>query len=414
MEQAISLTELNQRVSDVVSSTFDTPVWITAEISEGRTAANGHYYLELIEKHPRTGAVTARARAVIWANRWWMLREAFEQETGRQFGAGLKVQVEVLVTMHPAYGFSLDIQDIDPSFTLGDMARRRQEILRRLEEEGIIDLNRELPFPRLPQRIAVISAAGAAGYGDFCHQLSNNEGGYTFYPHLFAATMQGAKTEADIIHALDQIYQHAELFDVVVIIRGGGATADLASFDEYDLAANCAQFPLPIIVGIGHERDTTVLDRVAHTAVKTPTAVAAFLIDRMKVEGDRLNALRDTFRECVEALCRQQAERLRQQAERLYRTRLVLTRQMDLVDRQAERLAVGLRQRLEREAARLRLMEQSVTLADPALILRRGFSITRVDGRAVTSAAAVAPGSHIETQLADGTITSVVSAGKQT
>jgi exodeoxyribonuclease VII large subunit len=385
MQQAISLTELNQRVSDMVSSTFDTPVWITAEISEGRTAANGHYYLELIEKHPRTGVVTARSRAVIWANRWWLLREAFERETGRAFAAGLKVQVEVLVTMHPAYGFSLDIQDIDPSFTVGDMARHRQEILRRLEEEGIIDLNRELPFPRLPQRIAVISAAGAAGYGDFCHQLRNNEGGYTFYPHLFAATMQGAKTEADIIHALDHIYRHADLFDVVVIIRGGGATADLASFDEYDLAANCAQFPLPIIVGIGHERDTTVLDRVAHTSVKTPTAVAAYLIDRMKLEGDRLHQLI----ECIQ------------------QTRLILTRQMDLVDSQAERLTVGLRQRLEREAARLHLMEQSVKLADPDLILRRGFSITRVNGQAVTSATSVTPGSHIETQLADGTFTSI-------
>jgi exodeoxyribonuclease VII large subunit len=407
MEQAISLTELNQRVSDVVSSTFDTPVWITAEISEARTAANGHCYLEFIEKHPRTGAVTARARAVIWASRWWMLREAFERETGRAFAAGLKVQVEVLVTMHPAYGFSLDIQDIDPSFTIGDMARRRAEILRQLDEEGIIDLNRQLEMPRLPQRIAVISAAGAAGYGDFCHQLQHNAGGYHFYPHLFAAAMQGNKTEAEIIHALDRIYHHAELFDLVVIIRGGGATADLASFDEYALAANCAQFPLPIVVGIGHERDTTVLDRVAHTSVKTPTAVAALLIDLMDAEGAHLAELHDALITTLNDTRRAQHERLRLYADQLQRTRLTLGRQLDRVDRQRERLLNAVRQRLEREHTRQELMAQTVTLANPENILRRGFSITRVEGHALTDATTVAPGTRLVTQLASGEITSV-------
>jgi exodeoxyribonuclease VII large subunit len=407
MEQAITLTELNQRVSDVVTSTFDTPVWITAEISEARVASNGHCYLEFVEKHPRTGAVTARARAVIWSSRWRLLREAFERETGRAFAAGLKVQVEVLVTMHPAYGYSLDIRDIDPSFTVGDMARQRAEILRRLTEEGVIDLNRELTLPRLPRRIAVISAANTAGYGDFCHQLAHNDGGYRFYPHLFPATMQGSNTEPAIIKALEHIYRHADLFDVVVIIRGGGATADLASFDAYELAANCAQFPLPIIVGIGHERDTTVLDRVAHTSVKTPTAVAAFLIDRMAQEGDLLASLHDGLTEALGTRMQQHQQRLHQCAELLQRTRLVLSRQLDRVDRSSERLTSALRQRLEREQSRLRLVEQGVTLADPANILRRGFSITRVDGRAVTSPADVPAGARIVTQLAGGVVTSV-------
>ncbi len=408
LPQAITLTQLNTQVSEVVNETFDTPVWITAEVSEARTAGNGHCYLEFIEKHPRTGAVTARARGVVWSSRWWLLRTAFEQATGRVFAAGIKVQVEVQVTMHPSYGYTLDVQDIDPSFTIGDLARQRQAIIDRLTAEGIIDMNRELPMPRLPQRIAVISAANTAGYGDFCHQLAHNEGGYCFYPHLFAATMQGANTGAAIIKALESIYRHAELFDVVVIIRGGGATADLAGFDEYEAAANCAQFPLPIIVGIGHERDTTVLDRVAHTSVKTPTAVAAYLIDLLAAEGNHLAALTDALTETLHEVRQRQQQRLQTCLTGLQRTRLMLARQLDRVDRQRERLVGCTQQRMEREGARLKLMQQAVTLADPANILRRGFSITRVGGKAVTQASALHPGERLVTQLAQGEITSVV------
>ena len=288
MGDKISLYELNRCIAEVINTTFDDHYWVVAEISEIRTASNGHCYLELIEKSPRSNAIVARARATIWSNRWMLCRETFESVTGQRLAAGMKILVCVVVQMHEAYGFSLNIVDIDPSFTLGELALRRQEIIKRLNDEGIIDMNKEIDIPLLPQRIAIVSAQNAAGYGDFCHQLSNNDYGVCFYTHLFPAAMQGAATEKSIIAALDRIYRHQDLFDLVVIIRGGGGTADLNCFDSYDLAVNVANFPLPVIVGIGHERDNTILDMVAHTSVKTPTAAAAFLIDRLGSQYSRL------------------------------------------------------------------------------------------------------------------------------
>ena len=281
-KEALSLLELNTRIRGALSRAFPETCWVRAEMSDVRVnTSSGHCYLEFVEKNAQTGQLVAKVRGSIWAKTFRMLKPYFEMETGQMFASGLKVLVKVSVEFHELYGLSLTVLDIDPAYTLGDMVRKRMEIIRQLQEEGVFTLNKELPFPLLPRRIAIITSPTAAGYEDFMNQLTRNKGGYPFYTKLFPALMQGERTEASVIAALDRIYQHQDLFDVVVIIRGGGATSDLNSFDSYLLAANCAQFPLPIITGIGHERDDTVVDLVAHTRMKTPTAVAEFLISRM-------------------------------------------------------------------------------------------------------------------------------------
>ena len=268
-QQALSLYELNGLVKRSIRSCLPDTYWVQAELSDVRTNYSGHCYLEFVQKDAGGNNLIAKARGTIWSNIFKMLKPYFEQETGQAFTSGIKVLVEVSVEFHELYGFSLTVLDIDPTYTVGDMERKRREILRQLEEEGVIDLNKELEMPMLPQRVAVISSATAAGYGDFCNQLTNNPRGYGFRTELFPAIMQGERVEESVIAALDAIYERMEEFDVVVIIRGGGATSDLSGFDTYALAANCAQFPLPIITGIGHERDDTVIDKVAHTRVQT-------------------------------------------------------------------------------------------------------------------------------------------------
>lgn len=234
-------------------------IWIQAELSDVRSNTTGHCYLEFVQKDPRSNNLVAKARGMIWNNIYRLLKPYFEETTGQLFTSGIKVLVKVTVQFHELYGYSLTVLDIDPAYTLGDMARRRREILLQLEEEGVLTLNKELEIPVLPQRIAVVSSATAAGYGDFCHQLQHNSGGFFFYTELFPALMQGNQVEESVLAALDRINARINEFDVVVIIRGGGATSDLSGFDTYLLAAACAQFPLPIITGIGHEREDTVL-----------------------------------------------------------------------------------------------------------------------------------------------------------
>jgi exodeoxyribonuclease VII large subunit len=280
-QSSVSLSELNRLVRDVIRKNFPDTYWVRAETSDVRQNRSGHCYLEFIEKDPVTQAILARSRGTIWANTFQMLSTYFESETGQPFTSGLKVLVRVSVEFHEIYGFSLNVVDIDPTFTLGEMAKNRLLVLKRLEEEGVLTLNKELPLPELCNRIAVISSPTAAGYEDFCDQLKKNPYGLVFYTKLFPAIMQGEKSEASIIAALERIYAYRHLFDAVAIIRGGGATSELNCFDSYVLATHCAQFPLPIVVGIGHERDVTVLDIVAHTRAKTPTAVAEFFIDHL-------------------------------------------------------------------------------------------------------------------------------------
>ena len=291
-DQALSLVELNQRIHMTLEQAFPDTYWVRAEMSDVReNSASGHCYLEFIEKDPRSGQLLAKVRGAIWAKTFRLLKPYFEMETGQRFVSGLKVLVRVTVDFHELYGLSLTVVDIDPAYTLGDMARKRLEIIRQLQEEGVFGLNKELPLPLLPQRVALISSPTAAGYEDFMNQLMHNRAGYPFYVKLFPALMQGERTEGSVIAALDRIYAHQELFDVVALLRGGGATSDLNSFDSYLLAANCAQFPLPILTGIGHERDDTVVDLVAHTRLKTPTAVAEFLIARMDQAAKTLEDL---------------------------------------------------------------------------------------------------------------------------
>ena len=280
MENKLTLLQLNEMIKDALSGAFPTSVWVIAEVSELKENRNGHCYLELIEKQGTE--IVARTRATIWSYTYRMLKPYFETSTGQLFTSGIKILVQVSVEYHSAFGLSLNIKDIDPVYTVGDLAMQRREIISRLQNEGVFEMNKELELPLVPQKIAVISSATAAGYQDFMNQLDNNGFGFKFYTKLFQATMQGVETVPSIINALERIFQYEDFFDAVVIIRGGGATADLSSFDNYDLAFNITQFPLPVITGIGHEKDDTIIDLVAHTRLKTPTAVAEFFIKGME------------------------------------------------------------------------------------------------------------------------------------
>ena len=278
---SFSLSELTDKIQETIKLNFDTAVWIRAEISELRENSNGHCYLELIEKDNSTDSLLAKSKATIWSSTYRMLKPYFESSTGQSLRSGLKVLIAVSVEFHGLYGFSLNIRDIEPSFTIGELAARRLKIIKQLEEDGIADMNKLLELPALSQRIAIISSKTAAGYDDFINQLKSDTNNFAFYCKLFPAVMQGDQAESSIVAALEKIYSNSEHFDLVLIIRGGGATTDLACFDAYDLALNCAQFPLPIITGIGHQRDLTILDMVAHTSVKTPTAAAEFIISNL-------------------------------------------------------------------------------------------------------------------------------------
>jgi len=286
MEHKLTLHQLNDLIKEALAGAFPASVWVIAEVSELKENRNGHCYLELIEK--QGAEIVARTRSTIWSYTYRMLKPYFETTTGQFFTSGIKILVQVSVEYHSAFGLSLNIKDIDPVYTVGDMAMQRKEIINRLQSEGVFEMNKELELPLVPQKIAIISSATAAGYQDFMNQLDNNGFGFRFYTKLFQATMQGAETVPSIINALDRIFQYEDFFDAVVIIRGGGATADLSSFDNYDLAFNITQFPLPVITGIGHEKDDTIVDLVAHTRLKTPTAVAEFFINGMERFYDQM------------------------------------------------------------------------------------------------------------------------------
>ena len=295
MNERLKLSELNGLVKKSIGEAFTAPVWVIGEISELKTNRSGHCYLNLIEKEENGDAIVAQARATIWSYTFRMLRPYFESTTGQQLTEGLKVLLSVSVEFHELYGYSLNIRDIDPTYTLGDMARRRREIIARLQSEGVADMNKELELPLVPQKIAIISSGTAAGYQDFIDQLTNNPAGYHFDLKLFPAIMQGNLAETSIIGALDQIYLYEKFFDAVVIIRGGGSQADLSCFDNYNLAYYITQFPLPVITGIGHEKDDSIVDLVAHTRLKTPTAVAEFLISGVAQFDLHLDELKNSF-----------------------------------------------------------------------------------------------------------------------
>lgn len=295
MEGQLSLSELNSLVKEALQGAFPEQVWVVAEIGEMKVNRNGHCYLELVEKDNESEEITARAKATIWSWQFRFIQPYFETSTGQTLSAGLRVLISVTIEFHEVYGYSLNIKDIDSTYTLGDLARRRMEIIRRLTDEGVIDMNKEIPIPDVPSRIAVISSPTAAGYEDFINQLTNNQAGYRFYTRLFPATMQGNDAAGSIMASLDSIYEFDHLFDVVVIIRGGGSQLDLTCFDDYELALNIAQFPLPVLTGIGHEKDDTIADLVANTRLKTPTAVAEFLIGKYDEASAEIEELESAF-----------------------------------------------------------------------------------------------------------------------
>lgn len=408
-QQVLSLFELNRFVKQALHNHLPDTYWVQAELSDVRSNSSGHCYLEFVQKDIGGNHLIAKARGTIWSNIFKMLKPYFEQETGQQFASGIKVLVQVSVEFHELYGYSLTVLDIDPTYTLGDMARRRREIILRLEEEGVLTMNKELDMPLAPQRIAVISSATAAGYGDFCDQLRNNPYGLSFQTKLFPAIMQGERVEESIISALESVYQELHDWDVVVLIRGGGATSDLSGFDTYNLAANCAQFPLPIITGIGHERDETVLDIVAHTRVKTPTAAAEYLIGRLYETALKLEDHATRVVNKVEERLNWEHTRLNRLSERIpMNVRMCLQAGHYAVKGIQHRIDVALQERLLKEKHRLQLLEHQVRTASPEHLLKRGYSITLLDGRAVTDISMLKEGDVVTTRYAKGESQSVI------
>ena len=428
--KTITLYELNSLVRQTIEIGLPKSYWVEAEISELRENG-GHCYLELIEKDKRYNTPIAKASARCWRQTWGMVKPYFENTTGQQLRAGMKVLIEVYAQFHEAYGFSWIISDIDPNYTLGDMARKRQEIIKRLKEEGVFDLNKQLDLPLFSQRIAVISSKSAAGYGDFANQLYGNRYGYYFEAELFAATMQGEDVERSIIKALNAINDRCDDFDCVVIIRGGGATSDMSGFDALELAENVANFPLPIITGIGHDRDECILDMVSHTRVKTPTAAAALLIDnlntaerriddarqrianltsrKMEVEKLRLSRLAERLPALFGSVKDKQEARLDILQERLFRlAEIRLSNCENIVGQLEKKISLTAEHLLMVEKHRLELLEGRAQNLDPQLLLRRGYSITLVGGKALRDPSQVKQGDKIETRLEKGTIISTI------
>lgn len=424
-----TLFELNNLVRQTIEQTLSEEYWVEAELSEARQV-NGHCYMELVEKDDLHNTPVAKASAKCWRGTWSRILPKFMTVTGAQPRAGMKVLMKVYPQFHEAYGFSWIVTDIDPTYTLGDMARRRQEIVRRLKDEGVFDLNKQLPLPLFAQRIAVVSSQTAAGLGDFCHQLLHNSHGFAFTIELFTATMQGEGVEQSVVAALNDIYCRADRFDCVVIIRGGGATSDLSGFDSLMLAENIANFPLPVITGIGHDRDETVADMVAHTRVKTPTAAAALLIDNLKAVADRIDTAARRIHDNTRLLMQRETQRL-DRITHLIPTylSLVTTRQTSRLDTLSSRLATAataataaverqsvrlqmaegrIRPAVDRcmtaERHRMEMMSQRLAALDPQLLLSRGYSITTLNGKAVTDSCQLSPGDVVETRLAKGRV----------
>ena len=429
-QNALSLLELNSMVSEVIATTLYDEYWVVAELADV-AERGGHCYMDLIQRGDNTNTTVARASARCWRNRWAVLKPHFQRVAGQPLASGMKLMLKVRANFHENFGFSWIVNDIDPTFTLGDMARKRTEIVRILKEEGIFDDNRNLPFPLFAQRIAVISSATAAGYGDFCRQLEDNDYGYRFHTVLFPAVMQGEAVESSVIEALTEVNNRIDDFDCVVITRGGGATTDLSGFDALQLARIVAQFQLPVITAIGHDRDESVLDQIANVRVKTPTAAAAFLIDHLHKVDERVEQAGTRIAQIVE-------QRIQAEKNRLALTATRLTALFTVVKTQGEARLQTLLQRIQHAARqnmesaqyrldllqtslqplvqrklsderhRLDLLEQRTKALDPQLLLQRGYSITLHNGKALTDTDALHEGDVVVTRLAGGSFTSTV------
>ena len=428
--KTVTLFELNNLVREVISSTLSEEYWVEAELSEVHEV-RGHCYMELIQKELFSNTPVAKASAKCWKNKWTLLCEKFEKVTREGLKPGMKVLLKVYADFHEAYGFAWIVTDINPEFTMGDMARKRQEIIDTLKREGVFELQKELVLPQFAQRIAVISSEHAAGYGDFCHQLADNPQQLKFYTRLFPAVMQGEGVEESVIAALNSINENIEKFDAVVIIRGGGATSDLSGFDTLRLAENVANFPIPIIPGIGHDRDESIVDMVAHTKVKTPTAAAALLIDHLNLVLERLLDAQAELIAAVRHRNELEQARLVRMSEKIpVLFSLVKTRQEQRIERHLANITASLNDKLSREHHRLSLIEsqlgptllqqmtkenyrlqllqQRLEALSPQRLLQRGYSITLCKGKVVRDARQLKAGDEIETKLANGKITSII------
>ncbi len=456
-QEAITLFQLNQKIKGVLDDAMMHSIWVKAEIGELRVNRTGHCYLDLIEKDDAGDQLIARSRAMIWARNYRMLKAYFESSTGQPLSSGLKILVKVTVQFQEVFGLSLIITDIDPSYTMGDLARKRREVLMRLEEEGVLDMNKDLELPDVIQKIAVISSPTAAGYGDFINQLESNPYGVKFYHHLFPAVMQGERAEQSIAETFDQIFDYIDFFDAVVLIRGGGATIDLLCFDSYWVAYHIAQFPLPVLTGIGHERDESVADLVANTSLKTPTAVAAFLVEQagefLSVVDEKALQVAEMARDLIQAE-KQRSEHiaasyvpnvkmdLQRRANKLERVvgrlPVMVSRRMGFESNQLGRLKekvfdfggqlikqqrmalqqyrVSLRslpgRRFAAEEKRINYLDNASRLNDPEKLLKKGYSLTYAGGKLVKSAAEIKPGDAVNTRFYDGELTGKVEKVK--
>ena len=453
MTEKVSLTELQLIIRDSLYMALPDVYWVIAEISEIKENSAGHCYLELIEKQPDEKNVRARIKAIIWSNRYRFLKAFFENITGESLREGLKILVKTKVEYHELYGLSLIISDIDPVFTIGELAMKRQLVIKKLEEEGVFSMNKELPFPAFPQRVAVISSKNAAGYSDFIKQLKNNSFGYSFYTALIETSLQGTETEKSVISALDRIANHVDLFDLVVIIRGGGSQTDLSWFDNYNIAYHVTQFPLPVITGIGHDKDVSVTDMVANRSLKTPTAVADFLIDsvaasenyivemstgiidgsriiieknrnRIETSGIKLLPLaRLMMSEARDRLSFKIIDILNIGKELIFRASLIPSNQESLlsanaksyilqkemlVNRNVQRLSTSIDNCLSVNSVRLKSLGSTLQLLNPENILQRGYSITSINGIILKNNEQINNDDIIDTQLYNGALRSRV------
>ena len=379
-----SLKELCDWIQEIVENDLPNRYWVCAEIAS--MSVRGHCYMELVEK-AENGVLAAKVRATCWSNVYHLLSAYFLQETGQSLHTGLQVMLEVSVEYHAVYGLSLNVWNIDPTYTLGDLAKQRQATIQQLTEDGVMDLQKALQIPSLPRRVAVISSADAAGYGDFCDQLKHNRFGFKFHVQLYPAVVQGDTAARSVVQALNSIAALEEEWDVVIIIRGGGASTDMSCFDDYNLASHCAQFPLPIIAGIGHTRDVSVVDMVVHTSVKTPTAAAEWLIERVAEQVERVGSLMLRL------------QRATQNAASREKNRLLLYEQQ---------IFNAVRGKAVRERGKLDLWMKTIELHSPERIFKMGYSLTMVNGKMVRSQSEVNEGDMLETHLHDGVIQSVV------
>ena len=411
-EQRMTLLELNGLVRQVIELGLPGEYWVEAELSECRES-RGHCYMELIQRDDRQAVPVAKASAKCWASKWMMIRPYFERTTGQRLQSGMKVLLKVYPQFHEAPSCITIVIDIDPNYTLGDQARRRQEIIRQLKEEGVFDLQRDLRLPLICLNIAVISSQTAAGYGDFAAQLADTT--FAFRTQLFPAIMQGEGVEQSVIAALNRIYQakletEAQGYDCVVIIRGGGATSDMSGFDTLALAENVANFPIPIITGIGHDRDECILDMVSHQRVKTPTAAAAFLIDHAQSVLDSLTDAQNRIsRHALQHLSALNIQLSTLQSQLASLFTVVKTRQEARLVNIWQRIPMIVERRLTSESHRLELLAERLKTFDPRLLLQRGYSITMKDGKTIRDPKTLQPGDQIETIMEKGTIKSIIT-----